>query len=139
MSPQEESGITDQNLRFDLTTPCSDCPFRYDVPKHEGIASDLSELFMGVERGVAAHSCHKTDPRSDCDSAQRFAGPVQHCAGFMIMLHKEGVPSNAMLAAVRKGLLDLKQLNMAAPVYRRIGMLRAYLTWTREVLAERAE
>lgn len=114
------------DLRFDLTTPCADCPFRHDVPLHDGVGGDLPVLLGRMLLGTAAHSCHKTDSRSDCESAKSFTGPIQHCAGLMIMLERAGEPSNAMLRAEREGKLDRKKLNMSAPVYRPSGMANAY-------------
>src|SRR5262245_42241140 len=106
-------------LRYDLKRPCSDCPFRVDTPHHEGIATGLTELYGCMEMGTAAHSCHKTDPAADGFSPS-YQGPIQHCAGFMIMQRdwqrERGDDLQPILArAVRFGQVDLAQLETPTP------------------------
>lgn len=78
-----------KTLEYDLKTPCQDCPFRKDVPIHNGVASDLMNIFGKIEMGKFAHSCHKTDHRSD-GYIESYKGNVQHCAGAIIMMKKMG-------------------------------------------------
>lgn len=76
-------------MRFDLKKPCADCPFRVGAPYHEGVLRDMVELHGGLEMGTMAHSCHKTDSRSDSEEGKRYTGPVQHCAGLLLMMYND--------------------------------------------------
>lgn len=93
LTPAQRAQVETTSLRYDLRTPCKDCPFRKDVPLHDGVADSLPKLmgqFMGGDD--AFHTCHKTDPRSDSAEGQAFRGPIQHCAGFLIMLRRSRFP-----------------------------------------------
>jgi hypothetical protein len=83
------SEIENRELGYNLKKPCKDCPFRKDVPVHEGVASDLMAIWGKVEMGRFAHSCHKTDARSDGFIQGYDKGP-EHCAGALIMLKNMG-------------------------------------------------
>lgn len=111
-------------VRYDQRTPCKDCPFKTDTQLHDGVGAEIGNhaiaLAFGEER---YHTCHKTDPRSDSPDGQKHKGPMQHCAGFLIMLVKSGLdlPSNAVAHGVRP-----EKLNLKAPVYKLDEMLRRY-------------
>ena len=85
-----------EQIRWDLKKPCQDCPFKYDTADHAGVARDAHEVIWGLESGNFAHTCHKTDVRSDCPTAK---GPAQHCAGLMIMAKKSNRVTEPMLRA----------------------------------------
>jgi hypothetical protein len=76
-------------VNFNLRRACKDCPFRRSTPHHEGVASDLENLYGQIERGGFLHSCHKTDPRSD-GYVEGYKGPVSHCAGAMTLIKNMG-------------------------------------------------
>lgn len=78
-----------QEIHFDLKSPCADCPFRRDVPCHPGVRDDLMSIWGKIEMGQFAHSCHKTDSRSDGFTAQPGT-KIQHCAGALIMMKNMG-------------------------------------------------
>jgi hypothetical protein len=103
-------------LRFDLRSPCADCPFRNDLPINEGTVGTFAENIWSIIRGEFVHSCHKTDPRSDYEPAKDYRGPIQHCAGAMVMMEKSEEPSNFMLWAEAQGKMKRKRLNLGAPV-----------------------
>lgn len=98
-------GISEVN--WNLKKPCADCPFKYDTAFHAGIAKSARDVALGIEHGNFAHTCHKTDVRSDCESAK---GPVQHCAGMMIMAKKSDKITDPMLVAMREGKLNIDEI-----------------------------
>lgn len=119
-------------LRFDLRNPCGECPFRLDVPLHQGVGVDLAtKTGWALVDGTFSHTCHRTDPRSDYRAAKDFKGPLQHCAGAMIMLAKQSPRDlpGIMAKAKDRGWLNVRKLNLKAPVYTLPGMLKAYHAW----------
>ncbi len=108
-----------KSMRFDLRSPCSDCPFRTDAPMHEGIIAEIHNKLTAMDDAALAHSCHQTDPRADCAPEKRVpkGSPVQHCAGALIMQRKMGDPQLLAAMAEAKGLFKPERLNMEAPVF----------------------
>ncbi len=108
-----------KEMRFDLRSPCDDCPFRTNAPMHEGIIAELTSKIDSLLDDGLVHSCHKTDPRADCEAHKRApkGSPVQHCAGALIMMEKMGRRQIAAVFAEIKGIYDPKRLNMEAPVF----------------------
>jgi len=97
-------------MKYDMTTPCSLCPFRNDAGRLRVAVSRL--------RGFAAGEfcCHKTG-ESDADGGQILpTDDSQHCAGLLIFLEKQNRPHQMMRICERLGLYDRRKLNMAAPV-----------------------
>lgn len=129
----------ERDLHYDLRTPCRNCPFRRDVPHHEGMPAKLTELFPGLPGGNVAFTCHRTDPRSDWPPARNYKGKLQHCAGFMILMEKEGEPSNGMLRAEKAGRLDRGKLDMKAPVHSMMSILKSYAKWGGALLERRKQ
>jgi len=124
------SGTKSAELRFDLKKPCKDCPFLKTTPHHEGVASDLMSISTSIESENAAFTCHKTDPRSDSPTGQRHTGPVQHCAGFILMCEKGKTPQVPYLTAWCSRQFDLDKLDKSAPVYDSfMDMVRSYGHW----------
>lgn len=131
-------------LRFDLHKPCADCPFRRDVRPHEGVARDLSGTLDAIEGGVFAHTCHKTDPRSDSPVGQAADGPAQHCAGALLMVLRTTngiVDQEPMARAVGDGRLDLAQLDWRAAdnVHTGTSLVHAYDAFTRALIRQHGE
>lgn len=83
-----EPVVLANDVRYDLKHPCDDCPFVKDSAFHQGVARHLPDTLRAIETGTFAHTCHKTDPRPSCDGPHLHDGPVQHCAGAIIMLFK---------------------------------------------------
>jgi hypothetical protein len=104
-------------MRFDLTRPCSNCPFRSDRPFHMH-AERVREILGGGERWWPAASfvCHKTIIYGD-DDDMTISPTAQQCAGVMAILHREGRPNDAMQIAERMGLWDPNKLDPTAPFY----------------------
>lgn len=119
-----------KTMRFDLRSPCSDCPFRTDAPMHEGIIAELPSKLDSLQEGILAHTCHQTDPRADCRADKRApaGSPVQHCAGALIFAENVGLPQLPAIAAEAKGIYNPKRLNMSAPVFdSQVKMLLHYI------------
>lgn len=99
-------------MRFDLTKPCGNCPFRNDRLPF-GLRPGRVREILGGRHGrnwwpAASFVCHKTMDDSD---------KMQQCAGVMIILHRENRHNDAMQIANRLGLWDPANLDMDAPVY----------------------
>jgi hypothetical protein len=106
--------------RFSLVTPCTQCPFRTDVPvflrpeRAQGIAESLlrGETFP----------CHKT---VDYDVEYDEEPNVQDskvCAGATILLDREGRSMQEVRIAERLNLCDPSQMRTEdAPVYDSLG------------------
>jgi hypothetical protein len=71
-------------IGYKLKTPCNDCPFKKSSPLHEGVMRSLPEYDGYMKSGSFAHTCHKTDNRSD-GYVDNYGGQIQHCAGALIM------------------------------------------------------
>lgn len=105
-----------KQLHYDLRTPCDDCPFLRGN-KHEYTENALGEYIARLLEGSdIAHTCHKTDPRSDCKSAQDYKGEIQHCAGAMILSIRERRIPDQLAAAIFAGKVNRKGLNMKAGI-----------------------
>jgi hypothetical protein len=101
-------------VRFDLTKPCSECPFRYDINGYltEERAEEIVEALL---RG-ATFSCHKTNDYGD-EGEPIETGDSQHCAGAMILLEHQEQPNQMMRISERIGFYDPAKLDMTAPVF----------------------
>lgn len=110
---------TSQEVHFDLKRPCDDCPFRTDAKRHDGVIKDLPTLHGRLERGLFAHTCHKTDPRSDGPNP-KYKGPVQHCAGALILCRndKDYKLQHPQIDAALAGKFDPTELDMESPVFK---------------------
>lgn len=111
-------------MRYDLKTPCKNCPFRTDIPafltkgRAKEIASSLSP--PRSDQG-GTFPCHKTtvpDDESD-DGEMRVLPKSQHCAGALIMLAKSGRLhlNQTLLIMHRLGAFSPAALDLAAPVH----------------------
>lgn len=95
-------------MKFDLKTPCKDCPFikgsstniSLEAGRIEGIVQDI--------RNDMTFTCHKT--------LEKRSAEQQHCAGALVFLEREENPNQMMRMAERFGMYDYKKLNMAADV-----------------------
>lgn len=103
-------------FKWDLTKPCSDCPFIKDTPTHDGIHSNLQSIVGHLEHGNFAHSCHKTHPGADGWNPE-YRGEIQNCAGLTIMQHKLGEPTYPMVRAILSNELDESKLDLSANTF----------------------
>jgi hypothetical protein len=99
-------------MRFDMTDPCKECPFRKSTPPNrKGLDAEKLEWILGMMMGGdGCHSCHLTDPRSDCESAQAYVGPLQHCMGFARMMEKSHVRTDFIQGAIEKCAVRMDEL-----------------------------
>ena len=96
-------------MKYDLRTPCNNCPFRNDIPPY--IHPERVEEIMGGE-----FACHKTTKHND-DGEPINSGREQHCAGSLILHEKMECPHQMMRIMERFGGYDHTKLDMDAPVY----------------------
>jgi len=97
---------------YGLTAPCSNCPFRTDIPPFLR-PGRVAEIRRGLVRGE--FPCHKTVRYEDGEPADTSS--AAHCAGALILLEKIDKPSQMMRISERLGLYDREKLDMQAPVF----------------------
>lgn len=103
-------------MKFTMTTPCDDCPFRYDV--HPFIRPD--RVLEIQEYNDGGFPCHKTVNYNDDGEVGLRNGEI-HCAGSLILQANEGAFGQLARIAMRmnsdgKGF-DPENLDMDAQVY----------------------
>ena len=102
-------------MNYNLKKPCANCPFRDDIDpfitqeRAEEIAESLSLQQLDFP-------CHKTVDYSG-DDGGRIKDKSEMCAGAMIMLEKEGRPTQMMRISERLGMYDASSLEMDSAVY----------------------
>lgn len=102
-------------MKYNLTTPCAQCPLRNDIVPFISAARVQEILDLDAE-----FPCHKTVDYSS-DPQGRVKDDSQHCAGVLIIREKEERPSQMMRICERLGLYDRSKLRMEAPVYEDTG------------------
>lgn len=103
-------------MKFDLTAPCGNCPFRTDITFYLR-AERVDEICEALVVDQRTFSCHKTTEHG-CRDGDGHVGPKeQHCAGALIMLEKMDRPNQMMRIMERLGGYDRTKLAMAAPVF----------------------
>ena len=110
-------------MKFDMTKPCEDCPFRSNKPFY--LAPRRAREIADALRRDQSFTCHKTidygaaeNSEGETDLEHRPYDPSeQHCAGATIVLWRMGAPNQWMRLAGRLGLFDPGKLDMQAPVY----------------------
>jgi hypothetical protein len=132
------SFIPEKELRYDLTGPCGDCPFRDGVAFHEGICSSLPTLMSRIDLGDLVHTCHKTHPGADGFNPS-YRGPVQHCGGLLAMMSRDAtLITGPQARALECGRWRPELTDPAAPVFKSmVAMLRHYYTVTVAMLERR--
>ena len=107
-------------MKFELTKPCNNCPFRYDVEHQYGWLGEerAEEIIDSLERGET-FPCHKTTvDDEDSKWSERVAtADSQHCAGALILLEHLEQPNQMMRIAERLKLYDRTKLKMDSPVF----------------------
>jgi hypothetical protein len=111
-------------MRFDMTTPCGNCPFRNDRGPF-GLRAERVREILGGGQGRAhwpatSFPCHKTIDYSENEdgSEKHVIGPdAQQCAGVMLILYRENRPNDAMQLGERFRLWNPAKLAADAPVY----------------------
>lgn len=108
-------------MKFDLKTPCKNCPFRTDKT---GIRFSCLERAEEIEEsayrnGFPCHlSAHDTSDEDEENGGYEATEDSQHCIGFIIMKIKEGEvcwPGVGNDEELVRRLED--RVNMKAPVF----------------------
>ncbi|URJ76316.1 hypothetical protein MF621_004022 (plasmid) [Bacillus velezensis] len=95
-------------MKFDLKTPCKDCPFIKGSRTNISLPHERIEEIVNDIRDDKSFICHKTLELQKSDQ--------QHCGGAMIFLEREERPNQIMRIAERIGVYDHKSLNMNADI-----------------------
>lgn len=99
-------------MKFDLKTPCKDCPFIKGSATNTTLAEGrLDEIVEDISYG-AHFICHKTLELPSNDQ--------QHCAGALIYLERDDNPNQMMRIAERLGMYDRRKLDMGANIIERV-------------------
>lgn len=91
-------------MKFDLKTPCIDCPFIKGSRTNVSLRKGRIEGIIDDLRKDMSFICHKT-----IDKPQR---EQQHCAGALIFLEREDRPNQMMRIAERLGLYVREDLDI---------------------------
>jgi hypothetical protein len=113
------------SFKWELTKPCSDCPFVKSSPLHDGIASDLPKLAEHIESGNFVHSCHKTHPGADGWNPD-YKGAIQNCAGLTIMQIKNEELTIPIVRAKLSGELDDSKMDLTVDTFKDIKDMADY-------------
>lgn len=92
-------------LKFDLLTPCVDCPFRVGAFQglHPDFVEEMTENALGNPGRMFA--CHKTTTEGGAPAHQE-----QHCAGALIFSEKHEHATQMMRIMERIGQYDRTKL-----------------------------
>ena len=95
-------------MKFTLTQPCANCPFRTDVRPYL-TKNRAKEIAHAITEQQRTFTCHKTLKLDEEDR--------QHCGGALILLEKLNQPNQMMRLEERFGCYDRRKLKMDAPVF----------------------
>jgi hypothetical protein len=112
-------------MKFDLTRPCDDCPFRNGIQRYLR-PERILEIVMALEQKTFA--CHKTvyAPQPREPNGQFGKKIRQHCGGALVVMAKGGHFGAMQQVAARLGWFDPEKLDLNAPVFANlVEMLRA--------------
>jgi hypothetical protein len=108
-------------VRFDLRTPCKNCPFRTD---ETAIRFACRERAEGIEESAYRNGfpCHLSAEYTDDDhedGGYEFGANTQHCAGAMIMYLLDGSEGNIPMERLSERTQDRikSRIDWAAPVF----------------------
>ncbi len=103
-------------MKFNITQPCDNCPFRSDV--HPYLSKKRVEgIAKGLVYGSETFACHKTTSGGNGRMTRKQTAQSSHCAGALIIQHKTGKVGQMAQIAERLGLFDPSKLKMNSPVY----------------------
>ena len=108
-------------MRFDLRTPCKNCPFRTDETAIRFACRERAEEIeeSAYRNGFPCHLSAKYTGDDDEDGGFEFGENTQHCAGAMIMYLLDGSDGNIPMERLSDRQRDRIQgrLDLDAPVY----------------------
>lgn len=100
-------------MKFDLTSPCSNCPFRSDTPTYLRLGRVIG-ILRDLTTKHKTFACHKT---TGAAGKRVLRIDQQHCAGALILVRRSVFVNKMIRLAEILGLSDPSKLNMKAPVY----------------------
>lgn len=108
-------------MLFNLTKPCSNCPFRNDKPIYLTIGR-IKEIYNGLTKKDQSFSCHKTVDYSDFEEIENYKrkNTESFCAGALIFLKNNNrLYDNKLIrvSAIFK-LFDDSKLDLDSPIYK---------------------
>jgi hypothetical protein len=114
-------------MKYGMVRPCAHCPFRHDIPGYLR-GSRAREIAESLLNG-GNFPCHETTVvvlDDEGNEELRAASNSEHCAGALIMLERMGQPNQMMRICERLGMYDMRKLDMASPVFPRVGEFIAH-------------
>lgn len=96
-------------MRFDLKSPCDECPFRRTCREGWLGEARATQIAQSLRDGHT-FICHKTGRERNVDDAQM-------CAGATLTMRRDGTLSRALHLAFLLRLFDPNQMNDEAPVF----------------------
>lgn len=107
-------------MRFDLKTPCKNCPFRTDETAIRFAVRERAEEIeeSAYRNGFPCHLSAELD-EDDEDGGYEFGDKTQHCAGATIMYLQGGAGGNIAFERLRpkQQAAIAERLDWHAPVY----------------------
>lgn len=111
-------------MKFDMTAPCDDCPFRRDGTGIPLTATRWRELRQALVAQQLTFSCHKTvdydkleeEDEDGNEVPHRAEATEQHCGGALIVLEKMEQPNQMMRWMERLHFYDRRKLDMTQDV-----------------------
>jgi hypothetical protein len=96
-------------MRYDVTKPCANCPFRRDgfIPLHAERVEEIAEGMLSTQG--ASFACHKT-LKDDEDGDTVITSDSAHCAGALIFAEKNDNATQMMRICERLGVYDARKL-----------------------------
>ena len=116
-------------MDYKLIRPCSNCPFRSDLPANQRgwLNHRIVEIVENTVLGNSAFTCHKTlkGEWNEDEEGNGYYTPSQgeqHCAGALIMANNVGRlwHNQATRMAERFGMFDFDKLDTSAPVFKTV-------------------
>lgn len=109
-------------MKFNLTKPCKNCPFRNDIKPFLS-KRRVKEIEFALVNDDKTFSCHKTVNYETWENYEEDYIPnseESHCAGALILLEKNNlaIKNNMLRIAERLGLYDYSKLDLNSPVYK---------------------
>lgn len=134
---EEEIPMPIDEVGFDLKAPCDDCPFTKNAPPHEGVLAAFPKYWAEIKRGMFAHTCHKTDFRSDSKTHKFVKGKTQHCVGMIWMCENSDKTQLPYLNAWAKKKFKFEDLKGKERAFTWSEFLAFYKAYAKKVLKER--
>jgi hypothetical protein len=100
-------------MQWDMTKPCSDCPFLKEggIPLTSARIKEIADMMLDGQGGM--FPCHKTTTKEE--QAQRGDHFIardhhKHCAGALIFAEKNQTATQMMRICERLGMYDASKL-----------------------------